>query len=332
MDMRNKGKVCCVIPTIAQDYQWSGDVMFRYIHHLPVNRILFIGPEELKEQIDRQAEKLPCKDGKETEIGFIREEDILDREAVKKAYDKRKDELLTADKNMVCSSFGWYYQQFLKISYALLCEEDYYLCWDMDTIPLKPIELFHEDGRPYLDIKQEYHESYFRTIEKLFGYGKQIGKSFISEHMLFHVSFMRDMIREIEESSLEGGTFYEKVFSAMDTMDLGFSEFETYGSWIANRFPDAYRLRYWKSFRNINFLINLRDLTDEDVAYLSKDYDAASFEKYHETEPQLTELFRNPRYREKLSAERFYHELLEMGCFGEYKDGMIHTQRGSFPV
>ena len=115
-------------------------------------------------------------------------------------------------------------------------------------------------------------------------------------------------------------------------MNLGFSEFETYGCWIANRHPDAYRLRFWKSFRNINFLINIHDLTEDDVRYLAVDYDAASFEKYQETEPQLTELFRNERYREKLSAERFYTELLEIGCFGDYRDGMIWTERGKFPV
>ena len=35
---------------------------------------------------------------------------------------------------------GWYFQQLLKYSYAYEnVEDDYYLIWDADTIPLRPI-------------------------------------------------------------------------------------------------------------------------------------------------------------------------------------------------
>ncbi|WP_177201726.1 hypothetical protein [Butyrivibrio proteoclasticus] len=47
-------------------------------------------------------------------------------------------------------------------------------------------------------------------------------------------------------------------------------------------------------------------------------YDAATFERYQETEPQLNELYKNPRYRKKLTFEQFYISVLESGAMGEY--------------
>ena len=323
--MEKTDKVSCIIPAIVRDYEWSHDVLLRYIHNLPVKRVVFVGPKELEALVKDERSV-------NVDLDYVNEEDILDRKLVLAAYEKRKQELAEKDPSLTGSSFGWYYQQFIKMAYHRLSDEPYYLCWDMDTIPLRKIELFNESGQPWLDIKKEFHESYFRTIQNLFGFGKQIEKSFISEHMLFNTKYMGEMINEIMRDDETGGDFYEKIFSLMSGMKLGFSEFETYGCWIANRYPESYRLRYWKSFRNINFLINMHDLTEDDVRYLANDYDAASFEKYQETEPALTELFRNRRYREKLSAERFYTELLEMGCFGDYRDGMIWKGDESFPV
>ncbi len=47
-------------------------------------------------------------------------------------------------------------------------------------------------------------------------------------------------------------------------------------------------------------------------------YDATTFERYQETERQLYDLFKNPRYREKLTFEQFYISVLKSGAMGEY--------------
>jgi len=48
---------------------------------------------------------------------------------------------------------GWYYQQFLKMQYAHVCEDACYLVWDGDTIPCGPFSMFHErrgqNGEPH---------------------------------------------------------------------------------------------------------------------------------------------------------------------------------------
>lgn len=79
---------------------------------------------------------------------------------------------------------GWYFQQFIKMGYSHICESDYYLSWDADTIPIRNISMF-SNGRPIFDTKTEYHKPYFDTIYNLLGLKKIILRSYISEHMIF---------------------------------------------------------------------------------------------------------------------------------------------------
>ena len=143
--------------------------------------------------------------------------------------------------------------------------------------------------------------------------------------MLFSKKYMLDMIVDIENTHYTGDVFYEKITSCLgnDNLAIGFSEFETYGTWIGMKYPAEYKLRNWKSFRNLSFFVNINDFNQEDIDWLSKDYHAVTFEKYQETEPSLTELFRNKRYREKLSSEQFFLSVLESGALGEYSNGTI---------
>lgn len=89
---------------------------------------------------------------------------------------------------------GWYFQQFLKLGFARskYCK-DYYLSWDADTLPLAPITFF-EDEHLLFNPKSEYNSNYFRTIERLFGYGKQTEYSFIAENMIFSKNVVGEML------------------------------------------------------------------------------------------------------------------------------------------
>ena len=71
-------------------------------------------------------------------------------------------------------------------------------------------------------------------------------------------------------------------------------------------------------------LVGVEDAdTQDDIDWLGKDYDAATFEKYQETNEVLNQLFKDPRYREKLTPKQFYTTILESGVFGEYANGTI---------
>ncbi len=319
----------CIIPTLPNDYADVHERLYSVLDMLPVSRIVFTGPEDLEAMIRENTGRSDIAE----RVEFINENDILPFSNVKKAYNTRLSEISAEfGKPDRASRSGWYYQQFLKMEYHRLCDDEYYMCWDADTIPLRKTEMFSPAGIPYLDTKQEFQQSYFETLYNLFGINKLIKQSFICEHMLFRTEYMSEMIAEIMSLPIKGDTFYEKIFSSVNRPFNGFSEFETYGSWVALRHPDAYRLRSWKSLRNAGFMIRRKDITDDDIRWLATGFDAVSFERYQEPEPILTELFRNPVYREKLPADIFYRELLEMGLFGEYRDDGIISDGNICPI
>lgn len=317
----------CMIPSLPKDYHRTKTQYHRLFECLDINKIVFVGPPELEECIKTDYDSGIYGDHK---IEYLNEREILPYEEIKIALSKQ----LTEKNKVGTSSTGWYYQQFLKMKFSDYCDGEYYLCWDADTIPLRRIDMFSEEGKPYFDVKSECQSRYFSTIQNLFGFSKVIEKSFVSEHMIFKKDFMHDMIAEIESTPFEGKTFYEKIFSAAgsENIDLGFSEFETYGTWVAMRHTSAYKLRNWKSFRNTNFFIDISELSQEDVDWLSRDYDAATFEKYQSTVPELTEFFRDPRYREKLSPQQFYQAVLESNIMGNYSNGAIESDGFIFPA
>lgn len=317
----------CVIPSITKDYQRMRMNYIRLFSFLPISELVFLGPADLEEHVLKDK-----KDGLfgDNPVRFVCETSLIDLNDVRPVFNS----LINEQNNLKPTAVNWYYQQFLKMAFSLVCEEEYYLCWDADTLPLRHIDMFSSSGKPYLDVKTEMNETYFITINNLFGFSKIIAKSFISEHMLFNVSLMKEMIAEIERTSFGGTHFYEKILYAAGSENLnqGFSEFETYGSWVGMRHSSAYMLRDWQSFRNTNFFVDIKDVQPEDLDWLAKDYDAATFEKYQETNDVLNQLFRDPRYREKLTPKQFYTSILESGIFGEYTNGAVATDGFNAPA
>ena len=180
---------------------------------------------------------------------------------------------------------GWYFQQFLKMAFALsdYCDTDYYLSWDSDTIPLRKINFFNESGKPYFTMKSEHHAPYFVAIERLFGITKTNNRSYIAENMLFNKEIMVELINRIQSNDLIKGDFwYEKIIYAMEpetVSPMGFSEFETYGNYCLNYYPNLYVERTLPSFRE-GGLIQGRFVSDKILERLSFDQATASFEIY----------------------------------------------------
>lgn len=180
---------------------------------------------------------------------------------------------------------GWYYQQFIKMAFALsrYCDTDYYLSWDSDTIPLRKIDFFSENGKPYFTMKSEYHKPYFVAIERLLGITKTNNRSYIAENMLFNKEIMVELINRIQSNDLIKGDFwYEKIIYAMEpetVSPMGFSEFETYGNYCFNYHPFDYEERMLPSFRG-GGLIQGRFVTERILEQLGFDQAIASFEIY----------------------------------------------------
>ncbi len=323
----NTSKYPCIIPTIVNDYLRLRNLRTCLFELLPVNELIFIGPQDLIPYLEEDSESIFSG----YNIGYIDENILLPRNDVLSVF---KLHLPTPEPGITQPSMGAYYQQFLKMAYSYACDAEYYISWDADTIPVRNIEMFDGNGIPYLDVKPEHQSDYFDTINTLFGYGKAISRSFISEHMIFSTSLMKDLINDISSSSLPGNLFYEKILSAIGTvtMRLGFSEFETYGTWIANNHPSAYRIREWKSFRNLGFFMSPDELTEDDVTWLGKDFDAITFEGYHKRDDEFNQVFKDPSNRARLTAGQFYQSILEGGYLGEYENGNVKIGDDYYPI
>jgi Family of unknown function (DUF6492) len=142
-------------------------------------------------------------------------------------------------------SFGWYLQQFLKIQYCLQSSAEYCLVWDADTVPLKPLEYTDEQGRIYLTRADELHDSYFYTIDQLFGVRCRTRTSFVSQHMFVKTSAMRSMCGMIEDHHHVKhwtdalGNILEKHPQKANL----FSEYETYANYMLTFEPEAVTVR-----------------------------------------------------------------------------------------
>ena len=201
----------------------------RLVNNLQTDNIIFVSSEPIKELI--------ANADLGSSIGFVDESSLIPFDTVHKVMEKHLAEILQGE-SCPRGATGWYYQQFLKMQYARVCKDEFYMVWDGDTIPCRPINMFSEAGAPYLDLKYEYHEAYFETLETLLpGMRKCIKKSFISEHMLINTKLMCQLLDKIESNSLiEGDTFWEKIIHAIPPrriVDSAFSEFETYGTFVA---------------------------------------------------------------------------------------------------
>lgn len=262
-----KQNITMVVPTIPKDVHKFLANIDVYFELLPISSICVVGNEELHSM-------LPSDD----RIKYVSEDSLVDFNKIKNLIIRR------SNNDSAGKRTGWYIQQFIKLGYSKICKDNYYLLWDSDTVPVKKVELF-DDGIPYLDCKTEYHKPYFDTIRQLFpGYEKQVEGSFIAEHMLINKQFMLDMINSIEQNkSLEGEDYTEKIINAINPIELdssGFSEFETYGTYVCKKYPNNYKIREWKSLRFGGFYFGgAKSLNDEERKWIAKRYDAISFEK-----------------------------------------------------
>lgn len=196
------------------------------------------------------------------------------------SYNAIRDLLI---RNNQVDSPGWYLQQFIKLGFALTeYAKEYYLTWDADTLPLSKIQYF-QDGHPVFTIKKECHLAYFETITNLIGLKKIKDESFIAEHMMFKTSIVNELIHQIDKSDVEGRVWFEKCMNAcnFESKYNGpyFSEFETYGTYCFNKYPELYYTQKLNTFRSAGF-IRGRYISDKILKKMSYDLDTASFEIY----------------------------------------------------
>lgn len=294
-----------LIVVTPQDFERTSFCRDRQAKYIPSDEIVFVAAQRVEELLKKEQETNPALN----KLSHLDENDVIPFDEVHQVMTDAMSPLLMG-RDLPRGVTGWYYQQFLKMQYARITDDEYYMVWDGDTIPCAPFSMFADDGTtPFFDLKQEYHAEYFETLSALFpGMGKVIGPSFISEHMIIKTEYMRELIDTIEaNATLTGASFWEKIIRCIPVNKIqnsSFSEFETYGTFVALKHQSAYRLREWHSFRLAGAFFDPNTICERDYAWLAQSFNAISFEKGHSVREDHKNLFDNPYYQEKLSARQ----------------------------
>ena len=285
-----------VVPINVRDEDTFFNGIKWLLRYLPLKKIVLIGNEKVKENIP---------DEYVNTVEYVDENSIITFEEVKSIIRE-----VSGDDPDCIKRTGWYYQQFLKMKYADICTDEWYIVWDSDTCPIKSVKLFDEK-HPIFDVKTEYYKPYFDTMHKILPELNKLQPfSFISEHMLISCEIMKKMISEIEQNQNignPGDLFYKKILKAIDKKALasiGFSEFETYGTYCIKNYPGLYEINEWHSLREAKNYFKPNEFSEREARWL-KEYDAVTFEKRHEyVLSPLKGLFKNRIVQRTLPFEQ----------------------------
>lgn len=164
---------------------------------------------------------------------------------------------------------GWYFQQFLKLSYPRIRPDaERYLIWDADTVPLRPFSVFGPSGKVlltpatmeackppygvYLDMKTVLkieratcpHLPYFENYQHLLGEKPFLDRSFIAQQMPIHVPTLQSLVRIIEHRFPGQESWPWKILKNLRGKSGNlFSEYETYAQFAQRHAPELHEVR-----------------------------------------------------------------------------------------
>jgi hypothetical protein len=165
-------------------------------------------------------------------------------------YDRVR-EWVTATNPQAARRTGWYFQQFLKMGACYIPSlGDHYLIWDSDLAPFRRLTFFDEEGKMLLALGTHQHPAYFNTLKALLPLKPEAQLSFVSEHLMVKTSIMKELVEKIGGEPKD--IWIRNCVRAIRREDLphsGFSEYETYGHYMAANYADSYRVRRLKYLR-----------------------------------------------------------------------------------
>jgi hypothetical protein len=178
---------------------------------------------------------------------------------------------------------GWYFQQFLKFAFVTVANDrdKHFLIWDADTVLLRTVEFFDDDGRPYYTKATEHHLPYFETFDALFDEPAIREFSFISQHQIINKTILRDMLSEIELRHPKSKNWAWAIMENLRGKGSNlFSEYETYGHYLKSRHPDSFVIRNLDWTRNGGKFAG-NPPQQEKIGELGSRFDFAAFEVSH---------------------------------------------------
>lgn len=172
----------------------------------PIANIYFIAPES--EKLRKIAQEKNCK--------FVLENTVL---PVFLNTNSRK---------------GWIKQQYLKLNADTIGTNEHFLIIDADTILIRP-QIFVTKHKAVLNILHDYWFCRKKFVKAALGFDKFHNVDFTSHHMLMSKTKLKALKQHLQK--LHGKSWQD----ALDTLNISegsFSEYELYGNFVAQRFPD----------------------------------------------------------------------------------------------
>jgi hypothetical protein len=134
---------------------------------------------------------------------------------------------------------GWYLQQLLKMYAGNVIPGilKRYLVIDCDTYFLKPTKFITEYGKHYLTAGHEYHDPYFKHMNRLHPslckHPDLNGISGICHHMFFHTERLNDLFKMVENYHSNEKPFWELMLDMVNKDEgSGYSEYEIYMNYM----------------------------------------------------------------------------------------------------
>lgn len=184
------------------------------------------------------------------------------------------------------NQFGWYLQQFIKLSAAKDSEEgETVLIWDADTVPIQRLNFIAEDGKLVYYKSEEYHKPYFIFIQKLLGLNKLVDFSFIAQCLVMKALWLQELCAELEAKS--GCDWVRTLLDVIDFSEgNGFSEYELLGTYFSYRHQNSicFTDRKWLRLGN-STVGHVNFLNQEWIDGPLRDYDFLSFEAWDKMKP-----------------------------------------------
>lgn len=251
-------KIDIVIPTVGKDLEVLPYVVSgarANIKH-PIGHVYIVAPSD--PAIEAYCERNGCTYVEESTILPITKEEI---DYTVNGIDRA----------------GWLLQQFIKLSGDRLCEQEFYLVIDSDTVFIRP-NCFERDGKVIFHTSDEYHLPYFTAYEKLVGLKPVSSKSFCSHYMLFEKSKVSRLKKHFEDRSQT--PWHRAIMMCTDrTHTSGFSDYETYGNFVLSTYPGHVELEYWHN-RSIPRPL-LKQTMENRMRRLARRYNTLSFHSWN---------------------------------------------------
>ncbi len=203
-------KIDVVIPTISKDFEILALVVqsLKFVEQR-VNKIYIVAPK------DGYIERF-CIDNN---LNFVDEISVL-------GFGKSYIHYRVDGKDRS----GWLFQQILKLSGDRFVEMDDYLVVDSDTVYVNR-NCFVCDEKYVFYANEEWHQPYFYSFRRLFGYDAPTKWSLTSHMMIFNKGLLGQMKRDIEARTQQ--TWFDAyIATSSPTEQSCVSDYDTYANWV----------------------------------------------------------------------------------------------------